>query len=144
MLFGMIIMLPGMIILLSSMIIMLCGMIKLWSGMIIMWRGMIILLSGMIKMLRGCATKAIFYCPSMNSHRPRSQNTAKERALIPEKDSKRKRPRLHVSREKSSKNYKPLEKWAKPNLLPDVTPKPANFSGNYFRRICHVVEPDLP
>jgi hypothetical protein len=25
---------------------------------------------------RVCAAKAIFYCPSMNSHRPRSQNTA--------------------------------------------------------------------
>jgi hypothetical protein len=25
-----------------------------------------------------CATKAIFYCPSMNSHRPRSQNISKE------------------------------------------------------------------
>jgi hypothetical protein len=57
-----------------------------------------------------CAAKAIFYCPSMNSHRPRSQNTAKEQILIPEKDSKRKRPRCHVSLEKSSKNYKPLEK----------------------------------
>ncbi len=31
-----------------------------------------------------CAAKAIFYCPTMNSHRPRSQNTAKEQALIPE------------------------------------------------------------
>jgi hypothetical protein len=41
----------------------------------------------------------------MNSHRPRSQNTAKEQALIPEKDSKRKRPRSHVNLEKSSKNY---------------------------------------
>jgi hypothetical protein len=57
-----------------------------------------------------CAAKAIFYCPSMNSHRPRFQNTAKERALIPEKDSTRKRPRSHVILEKSSKNYKPLEK----------------------------------
>ena len=76
------------------------------------------------------------------SHRPRSQNTAKERTLIPEKDSKRKRPRSHVSLEKSSKNYKPLEKWAKPNLLPDVTPQPAN--GNYFRRVCHVVESNPP
>ncbi len=28
--------------------------------------------------------------------------------------------------------------------LPDVTPQPANFSGEYFRRICHVVEPDPP
>jgi hypothetical protein len=36
-----------------------------------------------------CAAKAIFYCPTMNSHRPRSQNTAKEQALIPEKDSRR-------------------------------------------------------
>ncbi len=91
-----------------------------------------------------CAAKAIFYCPTMNSHRPRSQNTSKEQALIPEKDSQRIRPRCHVSLEKSSKNYKPLEKWAKPNLLPDITPQPANFSGEYFRRICHVVEPDPP
>ncbi len=59
---------------------------------------------------RYCAAKAIFYCPAMNSHRPRSQNTAKERGLIPDKDSKRKRPRSHVSLEKSSKNYKLLEK----------------------------------
>ncbi len=88
-----------------------------------------------------CAAKVIFCCPSMNSHRPRSQNTAKEQALIPEKDSERK---CHGSLEKSSKNYKPLEKWAKPNLLPDVTPQPANFSGKYFWRICHVVEPDPP
>jgi hypothetical protein len=57
-----------------------------------------------------CAAKAIFYCPTMNSHRPGSQNTAKEQALIPEKDSKRIQPRCHVSLEKSSKNYKPLEK----------------------------------
>ncbi len=91
-----------------------------------------------------CAAKAIFYCPSMNSHRPRSQNTAKEWALIPEKETTRKRPRSHVSLEKSSKNYKPLEKWAKPNLLPDVTPQPANFSGDYFRRVCHVVESKPP
>ncbi len=75
-----------------------------------------------------------FYCPSMNSHRPRSQNTAKERTLIPEKDSTRKRPRWHVSLEKSSKNYKPLENWAKPNLL--------SFSGDCFWRVCHVVKPE--
>ncbi len=63
-----------------------------------------------VKIMNNCAAKAIFYCPSMNSHRPRSQNTAKERTLIPEKYSTRKRPRSHVSLEKSSKNYKPLEK----------------------------------
>jgi hypothetical protein len=95
-------------------------------------------------MINKCAAKAIFYCPTMKSHRPRSQNTAKEQALIPEKESKRIQPRCHVSLEKSSKNYKPLEKRAKPNLLPYVTPQPANFSGKYFRRICHVVEPDPP
>jgi hypothetical protein len=81
---------------------------------------------------------------TMNSHRPRSQNTAKEQALIPEKESRRTWPRCHVSSEKSSKNHKPLEKWAKPNLLPDVTPQPANFCGEYFRRVCHVVSPDPP
>jgi hypothetical protein len=30
---------------------------------------------------RTCAEKAIFYCPTMNSHRPRSQNTAKKNKL---------------------------------------------------------------
>jgi len=57
----------------------------------------------------GCAAKAFCYCPSMISHRPRSQNILKERALNPEKDSRIKRPRSHVSLEKSSQNYKPLE-----------------------------------
>jgi hypothetical protein len=33
--------------------------------------------------------EAIFYCPTMTSHRPRSQNTSKEQALIPEKESRR-------------------------------------------------------
>jgi hypothetical protein len=56
-----------------------------------------------------CAAKAIFYCPSMNTHHPRSQNISKESTLNPEKDSRRKRPRSHVSLEKSSQNYKPLE-----------------------------------
>ncbi len=50
-----------------------------------------------------CAAKAIFYCPTMNSHRPRSQNTSKEQALTPEKESIRTWPRCHVSLEKSSK-----------------------------------------
>jgi len=57
----------------------------------------------------GCAAKAYFYCPSMNSHRPRSQNIPKESTLKPEKDSSIKRPRSHISLEKSSQNYKPLE-----------------------------------
>ena len=56
-----------------------------------------------------CAAKAFYYCPSMNSHRPRSQNISKERALNPEKDSSIKRPRSHISSEKSSQNYQPLE-----------------------------------
>jgi hypothetical protein len=58
---------------------------------------------------RTCAAKAIFYCPSMNSHRPRSQNISKESTLNPEKDSSIKIPRSHVSLEKSSQNYKLLE-----------------------------------
>ncbi len=37
---------------------------------------------------------------------------------------------------------KPLEKWAKPNLSPDVTRRPANFNGEYFPRILHVVNQD--
>ncbi len=98
----------------------------------------------MLRHITSCAMEAIFYCPTMNSHRPRSQNTSKEQALIPEKESKRTWPRCHVSLEKSSKNQKPLEKWAKPNLSPDVTPLPANFCGEYFRRICHVVSQDPP
>ncbi len=91
-----------------------------------------------------CAAEAIFYCPTMNSHRPKSQVTSKEQALIPEKESRRTWPRCHVSLEKSSRNHKPLEKWAKPNLSPDVAPCPANFYGEYFPRICHVVKPNSP
>ena len=89
-----------------------------------------------------CAAKAIFYCPSMNSHRPRSQNISKESTLNPEKDSSIKRPRSHVSLEKSSQNYKPLEKWAKPNLPPDITPHPSYCLGECIWRVCHVVKPE--
>jgi hypothetical protein len=56
-----------------------------------------------------CAAKAFYYCPSMISHRPRSQNISKESTLNLEKDSSIKRPRSHISSEKSSQNYKPLE-----------------------------------
>jgi hypothetical protein len=76
------------------------------------------------------------------SQRPRSQNISKEQTLNPEKDSKRKRPRSLVSSEKSSKNYKPLEYWAKPNLLPDVTPHPENSYGDCILRVCHLVKPE--
>ncbi len=55
------------------------------------------------------AAKAFYYCPSMISHRPRSQDISKEPELNPEKDSRIKRPRSQVSLEKSSQNYKPLE-----------------------------------
>ena len=41
-----------------------------------------------------CAAKAFYYCPSMISHRPRSQNILKERALNPEKDSKIKKTQI--------------------------------------------------
>ena len=42
-----------------------------------------------------------------------------------------------------------IKKWAKPNLSPDVTPRPANFYGEYFPRIgevvkWNVVKPDPP
>ncbi len=59
---------------------------------------------------RSCAAKAFYDCPAIISHRPRSQNILKEPALNPEKDSRRKRARSHVSLEKSSQNYKPLDK----------------------------------
>ncbi len=88
--------------------------------------------------------RLFFYCSTMNSHRPKSQVTSKEQALNPEKELRRTWPRCHVSLEKSSKNHKPLEKWAKPNLSPDVTPRPANLYGEYFPRICQVVKPDPP
>jgi hypothetical protein len=58
----------------------------------------------------GCAARAFCDCPAIISHRPRSQNILKEPALNPEKDSRIKRPRSQVSLEKSSQNYKPLEK----------------------------------
>ncbi len=86
--------------------------------------------------------RLIFTALQWISRRPRSQNISKERTLNPEKDSTIKRPRLHLSSEKSSKNYKPLENWAKPNLLPDVTPEPANSFGECIWRVCHVVKPD--
>ena len=35
-----------------------------------------------------------FYCPSMNSHRPRSQNISKESTLNPEKDSSIKKTQI--------------------------------------------------
>ncbi len=88
--------------------------------------------------------RLFFYCPKMNSNRPKSQVTSKEQALIPEKELRRTWPRCYVSLEKSSKNQKPLEKWANSNLSPDVTPRLANFYGEYFPRICHVVKPDPP
>jgi hypothetical protein len=80
----------------------------------------------------------------MNSHRPKSWITSKEPALNNEKESRRTWPRCHVSLEKSSKNHKPLEKWAKPNLIPSVPPRPANSDGEYFQRVFHVVIPDPP
>ena len=79
-----------------------------------------------------CAAKAFCYCPSMISHRPRSQNILKEPQLNPEKDSRIKKPRSQVSLEKSSQNYKPLDKWAKPNLTPDVTPTQASALASVF------------
>jgi hypothetical protein len=57
-----------------------------------------------------CAVRAFCDYPAIISHRPRSQNILKERALNPEKDSRIKRPRSQVSLEKSSQNYKPLDK----------------------------------
>ncbi len=59
----------------------------------------------------------------MISHRPRSQNILKEQALNPEKDSRIKRPRSHVSLEKSSQNYKPLENF-EPNQTSPLTSHP--------------------
>jgi hypothetical protein len=57
-----------------------------------------------------CAARAFCDCPAIISHRPRSQNILKEPDLNPEKDSRIKRPRSQVSLEKSSQNYKPLDK----------------------------------
>ncbi len=57
-----------------------------------------------------CAAKAFCDCPAIISHRPGSQNILKEAQLNPEKDSRIKRARSHVSLEKSSQNYKPMEK----------------------------------
>jgi hypothetical protein len=49
-----------------------------------------------------CAARAFCDCPAIISHRPRSQNILKEPQLNPEEDSRIKRPRSHVSLEKSS------------------------------------------
>jgi hypothetical protein len=90
------------------------------------------------KRLPCCAARAFYDCPAIISHRPRSQNISKEAQLNPEKDSRRKRPRSQVSLEKSSQNYKPLDKWAKPNLTPDVTLHPSQCLGKCIWRVCHV------
>ncbi len=86
-----------------------------------------------------CAARAFYDCPAIISHRPRSQNISKEAQLNPEKDSRIKRPRSQVSLEKSSQTYKPLDKWAKPNLTPDVTPHPSQCLGECIWRVCHRV-----
>jgi hypothetical protein len=49
-----------------------------------------------------CAAKAFYSCPAIISRRPRSQNILKEPQLNPEKDSRRKQDRSHVTLEKSS------------------------------------------
>jgi hypothetical protein len=49
-----------------------------------------------------CAAKAFYSCPAIISRRPRSQNILKEPQLNPEKDSRRKQARSHVTLEKSS------------------------------------------
>jgi hypothetical protein len=49
-----------------------------------------------------CAAKAFYSCPAIISHRPRSQNTPKESQLNPEKESRIKQARSHVTLEKSS------------------------------------------
>ncbi len=79
--------------------------------------------------VHSCAARAFYDCPAIISHRPRSQNISKEAQLNPEKDSRIKRARSPVSLEKSSQNYKPLDKWAKPNLILDVTPHPSQCLG---------------
>ncbi len=68
--------------------------------------------------------EGFFSCPAIISRRPESQNTSKEPQLNPEEESRIIQARSHVTLEKSSKNYKPSEDWAKPNLTPDVTPPP--------------------
>jgi hypothetical protein len=57
-----------------------------------------------------CAARAFCDCPAIISLRPRPQNISKEPHLNPEEDSRRKKARSHVSSEKSSQNYKPLDK----------------------------------
>ena len=92
-----------------------------------------------VKKIEGsCAAKAFYSCPAIISRCPGSQNTPKESQLNPEEDSRIKQARSHVTLEKSSKNYKPSEEWAKPNLTPDVTPPPSQCLGECFRRVCHV------
>ena len=66
-----------------------------------------------------CAAKAFYYCPSMISHRPRSQNISKERALNPEKDSSIKRLRSHIS---LKNHHKTISRWkTEPNQTSPLT-----------------------
>jgi hypothetical protein len=49
--------------------------------------------------VRSCAARAFCDCPAIISLRPRSQNISKEAQLNPEKDSRIKKARSHVSLE---------------------------------------------
>jgi hypothetical protein len=73
-----------------------------------------------------CAAKAFCDCPAIISHRPGSQNFLKEAQLNPEKDSRIKSARSHVSLEKTSQT---TSRWKnEPNQTSSLTSPPTQAS----------------
>ena len=56
-----------------------------------------------------CAAKAFYSCPAIISQRLESQKIPKEPQLNTEEESKIIQARLHITLEKSSRNYKPFD-----------------------------------
>ncbi len=83
-----------------------------------------------------CAAKAFYSCPAIISQRLESRIISKEPQENTEEESKIIQARSHINSEKSSRNYKPSDEWAKPNFTPDVKPPPKPVLGCVFWRLC--------
>ncbi len=86
-----------------------------------------------------CAAKAIFCCPTENSHHLKSLLLSKDALFNNEKESRRTWPRCHVSLEKSSKNHRRWENEPNQTSCKRPPPPPAKSNGEYFWRVFHVV-----
>ncbi len=83
-----------------------------------------------------CAAKAFYSCPAIISQRLESRIISKEPQENTEEESEIIQARSHINSEKSTRNYKPSDEWAKPNFTPDVMPPPKPVLGCVFWRLC--------